>query len=87
MPFSAEENRILTSTDAATPMGELLRRFWIPALVADAWESFKQELGGIEYRPLIPADQDPPADLNRDMMETFRPAMREHYLNKKPTFV
>ena len=58
-----------------------------PALVADAWESFKQELGDIEYRPLIPADQDPPADLNRDMMETFRPAMREHYLNKKPTFV
>ncbi|MCZ6637232.1 MAG: amidohydrolase, partial [Alphaproteobacteria bacterium] len=58
-----------------------------PALVADAWESFREELGGVEYRPLIPADQDPPADLNRDMMETFRPAMREHYLKEKPTFV
>jgi hypothetical protein len=31
--------------------------------------------------------QDPPADLNREMMEAFRPAMRAHYIRKKPEFV
>ena len=58
-----------------------------PELVAEAWTTFKQELGGVEYKPLLPVGQDPPADLNHDMMEAFRPAMREHYLKKKPEFV
>ncbi|MDX1485668.1 MAG: amidohydrolase, partial [Alphaproteobacteria bacterium] len=58
-----------------------------PQLVAEAWTTFREELGGIEYRPLLPVDQDPPADLNRDLMEAFRPKMREHYLTRKPEFV
>ena len=56
-------------------------------LVAEAWTTFKQELGGVEYKPLLPVGQDPPADLNRDLMEAFRPAMREHYLKRQPEFV
>jgi nitrite reductase/ring-hydroxylating ferredoxin subunit len=30
----AEENDFLTQTDAGTPMGDLFRRYWIPALLA-----------------------------------------------------
>ena len=29
----AEDNRFLTESGAGTPMGELLRRFWLPALL------------------------------------------------------
>ncbi len=57
-----------------------------PALVARAKETFAAEIGDVTYRPLIPADQKPPVELNREMMEAFRPAMREHYVKKKPVF-
>jgi len=33
--LNAEENQILTRTGRGTPMGELLRRFWLPALLPD----------------------------------------------------
>ena len=33
--LSAEENQMLTRVTAGTPMGELMRRFWIPALLAE----------------------------------------------------
>jgi phthalate 4,5-dioxygenase len=33
--LSVEENEILTRTGRGTPMGELLRRFWLPALLPD----------------------------------------------------
>jgi phthalate 4,5-dioxygenase oxygenase subunit len=33
--LSAEENETLTRTGPGTPMGELLRRFWLPALLPD----------------------------------------------------
>lgn len=68
---------------AASALDFLMR----PELVAEAWKTFKQELGGVEYHPLLPLNQDPPADLNRDLMEAFRPAMREHYIQDKPEFV
>jgi len=32
---SAEENQTLTRTGAGTPMGELFRRYWLPALLAE----------------------------------------------------
>jgi phenylpropionate dioxygenase-like ring-hydroxylating dioxygenase large terminal subunit len=32
---SREENELLTRTGPGTPMGELLRRFWLPALLAE----------------------------------------------------
>jgi phthalate 4,5-dioxygenase len=31
----AEENKFLTETGSGTPMGELLRRFWLPALLSE----------------------------------------------------
>ena len=57
-----------------------------PQIVAKAKETFKQEIGDVEYRPLLPPDQKPPLDLNRDLMERYRPKMREHYLKDRPEF-
>ena len=33
--LTTEENRLLTQTDAGTPMGELFRRFWLPVMLAE----------------------------------------------------
>ena len=33
--LSADDNRLLTQSDAGTPMGELLRRFWLPVLLSE----------------------------------------------------
>ena len=60
--------------------------FMDPTLVAKAKETFKEEIGVVGYKPLLPPDQKPPLDLNRDLMERFRPAMRAHYLKDKPVF-
>ena len=57
-----------------------------PKLVARAKETFKEEIGDTEYRPLLPPEQKPPIDLNRELMERYRPAMREHYLKERPVF-
>jgi aminobenzoyl-glutamate utilization protein B len=57
-----------------------------PKLVAEAKETFAEEIGDTEYRPLLPPDQKPPLELNRDIMERYRPAMREHYLKERPVF-
>jgi aminobenzoyl-glutamate utilization protein B len=57
-----------------------------PAIVAEAKRTFKEELGGVAYAPLLPGDQKPPVDLNRAMMEKYRPCMAAHYLKDKPRF-
>src|SRR5215470_4500671 len=57
-----------------------------PAIVAEAKRIFKDEIGGVEYRPLLPSDQKPPIDLNRAMMDKYRPLMEKHYLAEKPVF-
>jgi phenylpropionate dioxygenase-like ring-hydroxylating dioxygenase large terminal subunit len=33
--LSREDNELLTRTDAGTPMGELMRRYWLPALLSE----------------------------------------------------
>jgi hypothetical protein len=48
--------------------------------------TFADEIGGIEYSSLLPADQAPPTDLNRALMEKHREAMRAHYPKKRPRF-
>lgn len=58
-----------------------------PSLVERAKAAFKEEIGGVVYRPLIPMEQKPPLELNRELMEAFRPAMRKHYVKEKPEFV
>ena len=58
-----------------------------PDVVAEAKRTFKEELGGVEYKPMLPADQKPPVELNRAIMEKFRPAMAKHYLKELPEFI
>ena len=33
--LSAEDNRLLTESRSGTPMGELLRRSWLPVLLSE----------------------------------------------------
>jgi aminobenzoyl-glutamate utilization protein B len=54
--------------------------------VAEAKRTFQEELGGIEYKSLLPAQQKPPVELNRAIMDKFRPEMRKHYLTEMPEF-
>ncbi|MEE2971114.1 MAG: amidohydrolase [Pseudomonadota bacterium] len=57
-----------------------------PDLVDAAKGTFKEELGGVAYESLLPPGQKPPLELNRSIMEKFRPAMRNHYLKDAPRF-
>jgi aminobenzoyl-glutamate utilization protein B len=57
-----------------------------PDLVARAKASFADEIGEVEYKSLLPMEQQPPLELNHAVMEKFRPAMREHYRKEKPVF-
>ena len=43
--LSAEDNVMLTQTDPGTPMGNLFRRFWMPAMLSD-------ELPGADCPPV-----------------------------------
>ena len=61
----------LTSTDA----------------VEEAWRTFRIEIDGTEFRSLLPATQKPPVELNRALMERYRPLMEPHYLQGRPEFV
>jgi aminobenzoyl-glutamate utilization protein B len=57
-----------------------------PTVVAEAKRTFEQELDGVKYKSMLPPDQKPPVDLNRTIMEKFRPAMAKHYLKEMPEF-
>ena len=57
-----------------------------PGLLAKAKEQFQQNIRDTQYFSFLPAEAKPPLDLNREMMERFRPEMRKHYLNRKPSF-
>jgi aminobenzoyl-glutamate utilization protein B len=67
----------------ATAAIECMRK---PEIVAEAARTFKDEIAGVEFKSLLPADQKPPLDLNRVTMEKFRPLMAKHYLNVFPEF-
>ncbi|MGH7090302.1 MAG: hypothetical protein ACREFQ_15505, partial [Stellaceae bacterium] len=57
-----------------------------PERVAEAKTTFREELGGTEYKSLLPPEQKPPLELNRATMEKFRPAMAQHYVAERPRF-
>jgi aminobenzoyl-glutamate utilization protein B len=61
-----------------------------PALVADAWDYFRSVQTKTEkYEPLIRPGDTPAIDLNRDVMERFRPEMRKYYYDpsRYPTYL
>jgi hypothetical protein len=41
----------------------------------------------VEYKPLLPPGQHPPADLNLAIMQKYRSQMEPHYLREQPAFV
>jgi aminobenzoyl-glutamate utilization protein B len=57
-----------------------------PDLVAQTLESFRRELNGAVYKPLLPDDQRAPEHLNFALMEKFRPQMEAHYVKAEPVF-
>jgi aminobenzoyl-glutamate utilization protein B len=50
-----------------------------PELVEKAKETFKKEIAGATYKPLLPADQKPPLTLNAEEMAKYRELMKPHY--------
>jgi aminobenzoyl-glutamate utilization protein B len=57
-----------------------------PERAIAAKQSFKEELGGVTYEPLLPAEQRPPAELNQAVMDSFRALMEPHYIKERPVF-
>ena len=57
-----------------------------PELLSKARAEFEIEAKKVPYFSLLPADVQPPLDLNRAEMEKYRPEMRKFYLNKTVRF-
>lgn len=57
-----------------------------PAIVPEAKRTFAAETADVAYVPMLPPDQKPPLDLNRETMERYRARMQKHYLKEKPVF-
>lgn len=57
-----------------------------PELVAAAKKQFAEDTKDTKYFSLLPPGAKPPVDLNKEMMEKYRPAMRKFYLSKKADF-
>lgn len=66
--------------------GAVVDCFADPSIVADAKASFREEIGEVVYRPLIPAGQAPPLSLNAATMERFRARMSAFYIQDEPVF-
>jgi aminobenzoyl-glutamate utilization protein B len=55
-------------------------------LRAAARTQFEQDTKETKYFSLLPPGAKPPLDLNKDIMEKYRPAMQKLYLNTKAQF-
>ncbi|MBW8902661.1 MAG: amidohydrolase, partial [Bradyrhizobium sp.] len=55
-------------------------------LLDKAKAQFRDDTRDTPYFSFLPADAKPPLELNREMMERFRPEMRKHYLDRRPQF-
>ena len=64
----------------------IIECFKNPQVVEDAKATFQKEIEGTAYFSMLPPDQKPPLELNRAMMEKYRPQMQPHYLKEKPVF-
>jgi aminobenzoyl-glutamate utilization protein B len=51
-----------------------------PEVVKAAWQYFNEvQTKDVKYQPLIRPEDKPAIDLNREVMEKFRPEMRKYY--------
>jgi aminobenzoyl-glutamate utilization protein B len=60
-----------------------------PALLEAAKQYFAEQTKETKWRSLIPLDQKPPVDLNKERMERFRPQMQKYYYDpsRYPTYL
>ena len=66
--------------------GTLLDYLTRPELIGQATAEFAEATAETRYFNVLPPDAKPPLDLNREMMERYRPEMRKYYLNKTVRF-
>jgi aminobenzoyl-glutamate utilization protein B len=57
-----------------------------PELRAAARKQFEEDTKETKYFSLLPAGAKPPLDLNKEIMDKYRPAMKKFYLNKSVQF-
>jgi aminobenzoyl-glutamate utilization protein B len=57
-----------------------------PELRAAARKQFEEDTKETKYFSLLPPGAKPPLDLNKDIMDRYRPAMKKFYLNKRAEF-
>jgi len=55
-----------------------------PDVMQRARGEFEQATKAMPYFAVLPPDAKPPLDLNRAVMEHYRPEMRKFYLNERP---
>jgi len=51
-----------------------------------AKKQFEQDNKETKYFSLLPEGAKPPVDLNKELMEKYRPAMRKFYVGKRAEF-
>lgn len=60
-----------------------LQLFMEPELVDQAWEYFNEvQTANTEYVPFIGPNDDPPIDLNKEIMDTYRPLLEQFYYDE-----
>jgi aminobenzoyl-glutamate utilization protein B len=57
-----------------------------PELRAAARKQFEEDTKETKYFSLLPPGAKPPLDLNKEIMDKYRPAMKKFYLNKSVQF-
>ncbi|MDE2986200.1 MAG: amidohydrolase [Gemmatimonadota bacterium] len=60
-----------------------LQLFAQPELVEEAWTYFREDQSaGVEYIPFIGPEDPPPIDLNREIMDMYRPLLKQFYYDE-----
>jgi aminobenzoyl-glutamate utilization protein B len=77
----AHKGSVAGAKAAAMTMLDLLLR---PALVDSARAYFRDvQTRDVQYQPLIRPEDKPPVELNREILERYRPAMRPYYYDAR----
>jgi aminobenzoyl-glutamate utilization protein B len=71
-------------TGAKVLAGSILDLLTGPELLQRARVEFEQSIKATPYFAVLPADAKPPLDLNKEIMDRYRPQMRKFYLNEHP---
>ncbi len=66
--------------------GAILDLLTKPELLRKARVEFEETTKAARYFEVLPADAKPPLDLNKSIMDLYRPEMRKFYLNESPRF-